>query len=133
MAGDALGAEGDGRERVLDLVRHLLCNFLPRQLPLRAKELRGVFDDQDRACLLAAEIEPRAGDSQVQGSAAAGLRPQPTRRPYDWRGGSPRRIFRALGRQQRLDALAGQRSVLLRPIRAAKARLACTPGPRCPA
>ena len=110
MPRDALGAEGNGSERVLDLVRHLLCNFFPRQLPLRAKELRSVFDDQDRACLLAAsEIEPRAGDGQVQG-AAVHLNFNLSRRRAHTIGAADHsgQLFGALGSQQRLEALPGQ-------------------------
>ena len=49
MAADALGGERDGRERVLDLVGHALRHFLPRQLPLRAQQLGGVFNHQHGA------------------------------------------------------------------------------------
>ena len=47
MPANAFGAEGDGRERILDFVGHLLRHFLPGELALRAQELSGVFDYED--------------------------------------------------------------------------------------
>jgi hypothetical protein len=40
---NALGRKRNGRKRVLDLVRHALRHFLPRQLTLRPQQLRCVF------------------------------------------------------------------------------------------
>ena len=41
------GAERDGRERILDLVSHLLRDLFPGKLALRAQQLSGVFNDED--------------------------------------------------------------------------------------
>ena len=46
---DLLGGEGDGRERVLDLVGDAAGDFFPGGLLLRAEELGGVFEDEDVA------------------------------------------------------------------------------------
>ncbi len=54
MFADALGGERDGRERILDLVRHALRHFLPCQLALGAKQIRRVFNHQHRSRLAAA-------------------------------------------------------------------------------
>ncbi len=56
MPANALGAQSDGRQRILDLVRHLLRHFLPRQLPLRAQQFRRVFHHQHRSDVALARV-----------------------------------------------------------------------------
>ena len=43
--GHALGAESDGRQRVLDLVRDAARHFVPGRRLLRAQQFAGVFED----------------------------------------------------------------------------------------
>ena len=52
VAADVLGGEGDGRERVPNLVRDALRDFFPGGLALRAEEVGDVFEDEDEAAAL---------------------------------------------------------------------------------
>jgi hypothetical protein len=46
VAGDALGRQGDGSERILDLVSDALGNLFPGKLTLSTEKLGHVFDDE---------------------------------------------------------------------------------------
>ena len=88
MPADALGGERDGRERIFDFVRDALRHFFPRELALRAKQLRGVFDHENGAGSARGKFESRAGDGEVHVAAARdGIRAQWRRRPCAGRGG----------------------------------------------
>jgi hypothetical protein len=66
MPADAFCGKCDGGEGVLDFVRYPLSDFFPGDLPLGAKEFRGVFDDEDCSRAVAGQLEPSAGDGEMK-------------------------------------------------------------------
>src|SRR5277367_2407455 len=72
MASDALGGESDGRERVFDLVGDALRDFFPRELALGAEEFGDIFEDENEAALVVAEVENGDGGSEAQNARGCG-------------------------------------------------------------
>ena len=76
VALDELGVEGDGRERVLDLVSDAARDLFPGGLFLRAEELGDVFEDEDVAemlvCFVRVAFEEGDGGGDLQRAGGRG-------------------------------------------------------------
>ncbi len=85
MAMDLLGGEGDGRERIFDLVGDAAGDLFPGGLLLRAEEFGGVFEDEDVAVVLvrfelASAFEQSDGGGDLERAGAARTSPSRRRR-----------------------------------------------------